>query len=288
MVPKRVQDRLTRSLVKFQQVIKNAKDRDVNESDTVSIIKDILAEVFGYDKYLEITSEFAVRGTYCDLAVKVDGKVEFLIEAKAIGLDLKDTHLRQAIDYGANIGVQWVILTNANTWQVYKIRFEQPINYDLVCSFTMLDLNPKNEEHLDMLFIVCKEGLGRDAREEFHEKIQTVNRFVLGALILTDEVVSVLRRELRKISDGVLVTGEEICSVLKGEVLKRDVIEGDEALKAHARLRKYYAKSARRARGTAEGKAPVQADEAGSAVAICQTEEPRSKETDEPGEAPQE
>ncbi|MCZ7626320.1 MAG: type I restriction enzyme HsdR N-terminal domain-containing protein [Candidatus Methylomirabilis sp.] len=170
MVPKRVQDRLVRSLAKFQQVIKIAKDRDVNESDTVSIIRDTLAEVFGYDKHLDITSEFAVRGTYCDLAIKNDGKVEYLIEAKAIGLDLKDSHLRQAIEYGANKGVQWVILTNADSWQVYKIRFEQPIAYDLVCAFNFLDLNPKNDEHLEMLFVVCKEGLAKDAREEFHEK----------------------------------------------------------------------------------------------------------------------
>lgn len=250
MVPKRVQDRLTKSVTKFQQVIKIAKDRDVNESDTVSIIKDVLAEVFGYDKYLDVTSEFAVRGTYCDLAIKIDGKVEYLIEAKAIGLDLKDGHLRQAIEYGANNGVQWVILTNANTWQVYKIRFEQPINYDLVCSFNFLDLNTKNDEHLEMLFIICREGLSRDAREEFHEKIQTVNRFILGALILTDDVVAVIRRELRKMSDGVLVTGEEICKVLKGEVLKRDVLEGDEAVKANNRIRKYYGKAARRAKST--------------------------------------
>jgi len=118
MTPKRVSDRLVRSVAKFQQVLRVAKDRDVNESDTVSIVKDMLADVFGYDKYLEITSESAVRGTFCDLAIKVDKKFEYLIEVKAIGLDLKPAHLRQAIDYGANKGVQWIILTNGMVWQV--------------------------------------------------------------------------------------------------------------------------------------------------------------------------
>ena len=113
MIPKRVSDRLVRGITKFQQVLQIAKDRDVNESDTVSIIKDLLAEVFGYDKYLDVTSEFAVRGTFCDLAIKVENKVEFMIEAKAVGLDLKEGHLRQAIEYGANKGVQWVILKTA-------------------------------------------------------------------------------------------------------------------------------------------------------------------------------
>lgn len=250
MIPKRVSDRLVRSVGKFQQVLKNAKDRDVNESDTVFIIKDILAEVFGYDKFLEVTSEFAVRGTYCDLAIKVDNKVEFLIEAKAIGIDLKEGHLRQAVDYGANKGVQWVILTNGMNWQVYKLRFERPINYDLLCSFNFDELNPKNEDHQEKLFIICKEGLVKDAREKFHEKVLTVNRFVLGALILSDEVVNSIRRELRKFSDGILVTPEEITKILTNEVIKRDVLEGEDALKAKSRVQRFYNKEARRSKCT--------------------------------------
>jgi predicted type IV restriction endonuclease len=248
-------------MTKFQQVLQIAKDRDVNEADTVSIIKDVLAEVFGYDKYLDVTSEFAVRGTFCDLAIKVENKVEFLIEAKAIGLELKDGHLRQAIEYGANNGVQWVILTNGMIWRVYKIRFEQPINYDLVCEFSFAELDPKNEEHQEKLFIVCKEGLVKDAREEFHEKILTVNRFVLGALILGDEVVGVIRRELRKISDGFLVAPEEIAMVLTNEVLKRDVLEGDEAAKAQARVRRFYGKATRRSRAVGDEKPAEQPQE---------------------------
>ncbi len=158
MIPKRVADRLARSIGKYQQVLKAAKDRDVNESNTVSIIRDMLADVFGYDKLLEVTSEYAIRGTYCDLAIEIDKKIEFLIEAKAIGLGLKDPHLRQAVDYAANKGAQWVILTNGLMWQVYKIRFEKPINWDLVSEFAFDELDPKIEEHLEKLFLVCKEG----------------------------------------------------------------------------------------------------------------------------------
>lgn len=248
MIPKRVGDRLARSISKFQQVLKLAKDRDVNESDTVSIINDMLAEVFGYDKYLEVTSEFAIRGTYCDLAIKINNKIEFLIEVKAIGLGLKESHLRQAIEYGANNGVPWVILTSGLLWQLYKIRFEKPINWDLVCEFTFDELDPKNEEHLERLFILCKEGLSKEAREDFHEKILTVNRFILGALVLSDEVVSSIRRELRKISEGVPVAREEIIQVLSNEVIKREVLDGEEAAKAQARVRRFYGKATRRTR----------------------------------------
>ena len=197
----------------------------------------MLAEVFGYDKFLELTSEFAIRGTYCDLAIKVDNKVEFLIEAKAVGLELKEGHLRQSVDYGANQGIQWVILTNGIVWRIYRIRFEQPIAYDLVCSVNFADLDSKDEEQMETLFVICKEGLVKKSRQSFYEKFQTINRFVLGALVLSEEVVNVLRRELRKFSNGVLVTPDEIAMILANEVLKRDVLEGDEATKAQVRVR---------------------------------------------------
>ena len=248
MVPKRVADRLIRAVAKFKTVLQIAKDRDVNEADTVSVIMDMLAEVFGYDKYLEVTREFAIRGTFCDLAIKMESKVEFLIEAKAIGLELKDNHLRQAIDYGANNGVSWIVLTNGLVWKAYKIRFEKPINYDLVCEFNFADMNPKDEEQLEKLFIICKEGLSKDAREEYLEKVQVVNRFVLGGILLGEEVVNVIRRELRKLSDGILVSPEEITKVLAAEVIKRDVLEGEDASKAQARIRRFYGKTARKAK----------------------------------------
>ena len=91
-IPTKVQTRLFTGIKKFQNVLKQAKIKDINESDTVTIIMDMLAEVFGYDKYSEITSEYAIKKTYCDLAIKIDGKLRFLIEVKAIGLDLKTDH----------------------------------------------------------------------------------------------------------------------------------------------------------------------------------------------------
>ena len=123
-IPKKVLERLIKEIGKYQRVLQTAKDRDVNESDTVTIITDMLAGIFGFDKYTEITSEQAIRGTYCDLAVKLDGKIKYLIEVKAIGLNLKENHLRQAVGYGANHGIPWVVLTNGIDWQIYKIKLQ--------------------------------------------------------------------------------------------------------------------------------------------------------------------
>src|SRR4051794_15821756 len=120
-VPTKVAARIAGGLKRFQPIVASAKARDVNESDTVVIVADILQEVFGYDKYSEITSEHLIRGTYCDLAVKVDGALAFLVEVKAIGLELKESFVKQAVDYAANQGIEWVVLTNAITWRAFRI-----------------------------------------------------------------------------------------------------------------------------------------------------------------------
>jgi hypothetical protein len=82
-MPKKVEERLIEGLKRFQPILTAAKARDVNEADTVVIVTDLLADVFGYDKYTEITREFAIRGTLCDLALKLDDKLELLDRAAA-------------------------------------------------------------------------------------------------------------------------------------------------------------------------------------------------------------
>jgi hypothetical protein len=84
------------------------KNRDINESDTVTIITDILEIIFGYKNIDEITSELAIKKTFCDLAIKLDGEIRLLIEVKAAGIDLKEQHIRQAVNYGSNSGLDWV------------------------------------------------------------------------------------------------------------------------------------------------------------------------------------
>lgn len=245
-ITKKTEERIKSSMAKFQKVLAIAKARDLNESDTVAIITDILAEVFGYDKYLEVTSELAIRGTYCDLAIKLGDKFQYLIECKAIGTELKESHLRQAIGYGANKGIQWLILTNGIDWQVYRLRFEQPIAWDLVARFNLETVSVKNERDLEELIVVTKEGVEKGAREEMFEKAQCVNRFVAGALILSDVVIGVLKREFKKLSDGINIGDAEIIGLLREGVLRRDLLEGEESEAAMAKVAKHFKQAAKK------------------------------------------
>ncbi len=232
----KVKDRLVSGLKRFQPIIAAAKARDVNESDTATIVKDVLAEVFGYDRYAEITSEFAIRGTFVDLAIKLDGAVQMLIEVKAIGLELKDSHTKQAVDYAANQGVEWVALTNGDNWHVYRITFGQPIGQELVFEFDFSNLNHKNANDVERLFLLTKEGWGKSVLGEYHAQMQVLNRYFIVATILTDPVLDVIRRELRRVSPDVKIETDTIQEVLMQEVFKREVVEGERAEEAKRKI----------------------------------------------------
>ncbi|MEE9443684.1 MAG: restriction endonuclease subunit R [candidate division Zixibacteria bacterium] len=245
-IPKKVAERLNKEVGRFQKILKNAKDRDINESDTVTIVVDMLANVFGFDKYSDITSECAIQGTYCDLAIKLDGDIKYLIEVKAIGLDLKENHLRQAVNYGANKGIRWVVLTNGIDWEIYWLKFEGKVDYDQVCSFNFLELNAKRKEDQSKLFILCKKGIRSDAMEQYGKRVQSVNKYMIGALILTEPVINSIRLSLKKISPSIKVTNDEIENILSSDVLKRDIKEGEIASKAKSRVKKLLKKQSKK------------------------------------------
>lgn len=267
-IPKKVIDRISSNLKKYQTVAQSHKSKDVSEADTVTLVKDTLADCFGYDKYQELTSEQQIRGTYCDLAVKIDGKIKYLIEVKAAGVSLNESHLKQAISYGANQGIEWVVLTNSIEWRLHRIKFGQPIDHEEVSAFNLIEVSPKQEEDMKKMFLLCREGISSDAMDEYHQHTQILNRFTITQVLLTEPVVGVIRRELRRLFPDVKIELEQVVDVLNNEVLKREVIESDKAKETQQKIKKLLAKQAK------------QADKKTESSQIKNTIEPENDETE--------
>lgn len=245
-LPKKVQARLITGLKQYQPIVGNLRKRDISEADTVTVVKDMMADIFGYDKYTELTSEQQIRGTFCDLAVKVEGKIHYLAEVKAAGLELNDNHLRQAVNYGAHQGIEWIILTNALEWRVYRLKFGQPIDYSEVCRICICDLSGRSADHLNLMFMLCREAISIDALAEYHRQAQILNRYVVAEILMSDDVVVPLRRTLRRLFDNIRVTDDELRQIMADGVFKRDVIDGEEPKKAKSTIKKAAAAIARK------------------------------------------
>lgn len=244
-ISKRCAERAMSGLKRLVPIIQQQKTRDVSEADTVTLVKDTLAEVFGFDKYADLTSEHAIRGTYCDLVVKIEDKSVALVEVKSAGTTLDDRHVKQAVDYAVNDGLNWVVLTNGGFWRLYQVLFRQPIDKRLLLEVDLTSMDVHADDCIDCLAPFMKEGFLKGAQDELRDKQDATSRYLLSSLIIeNDSVIAAIRRELRRIVD-VLVADDEIVKVLRSDVIKRETMEGPDADAAVRKVKKMNSRSPR-------------------------------------------
>ncbi len=241
-IPKKVVQRFSKSLKKYRPILRQALKKDVNEADTVAIVKGLLAEVFGWDPYFEVTAEVAIRGTFVDIAIVTDKHVHYLIEVKAIGQNLSENHLRQAVNYGANEGIDWVVLTNGIIWQAHKIKFGKPISSDLVFEVDLLSQSMRDEALKNSLFTLTKEGMGKEEIVAFYGQKQAMSRFNVAAAIQSEGVLKKVRVLLKKAFPELKATTSDIATVIEEEIMKREVLEGERASSAKRALSRSMSK----------------------------------------------
>jgi hypothetical protein len=236
-VSAKVGSRISTQLKKYQRVLQAAKQRDIGEADTVTIITDFLCDALGYDKYKEVSSEHAIRGTYVDRVITVDGKKRFLIEAKAIGVELKDAHVKQAVDYAANEGVSWVVLSNGAIWRLYNLKFGKPIDKTLVFEIDVLRCDCKSDDVIGCFGSLSAEGYSKDSLTELLAEKQTSSKYTVAAVLRTDRMIVALRREVRRLS-GMRLDPNYLFSLVENEIVKRELVDSDEGQAATAYVKK--------------------------------------------------
>ncbi len=230
----KTKDRIAAGLKKYKTIIKKAQSQDINESDTVTIIVDMLQDIFGYDKFNEVTSELAIKKTFCDLALKINDEVKVLIEVKSAGTTLNENHIKQAVDYGSNLGIDWVILTNGSIWKVYKIIFAKPVSNEMLYEFDLTSITIKNEAELLQLYMISKEGIAKSSKtplQDFYAKKELVNKYIISNIILSEDGLNFIRKNLKKISADSKATNDDIEGIVKSEIIKREVMD-DDAMKS--------------------------------------------------------
>jgi len=194
----------TQKLLKFTQSIKEYKKKfldkplgELDESGTRLLINHFLTEMLGYETLSEVKTEYMIKGTYADYVIQIGGKRHFLVEVKALSLNLSSNHLRQSINYGANEGIDFVLLTNGRVFELYKVLFEKPISHELIFSLDLSELATLKliADQLQYLHkdAVLKKGL--DVLWDRHSALSPKN---LSKLLFSTEVVKFLQKELKK------------------------------------------------------------------------------------------
>ncbi|MGH6873174.1 MAG: hypothetical protein ACREHE_16890 [Rhizomicrobium sp.] len=77
-----------------------------------------------------------------------------------------------------------------------------------------------------------------DSMSQMFKAKQAMSRYSIAQVILSDPVIAMVRRELRKLADGLNPDVDDIRTVVEEQVIKRELIEADEAKTAAKAVRK--------------------------------------------------
>ncbi|SEP52119.1 type I restriction enzyme HsdR N-terminal domain-containing protein, partial [Amycolatopsis saalfeldensis] len=124
-------ERARTAVRRFSRPLADLVERDANEGDTRLLVTDFLCEGLGFDKYEDLTTEYQVKGEFADYGVRIDRQMVAFIEVKRCTQKLGIRQLRQVQMYAVNEGVEWMILTNGQVWQVWHLTGGLPVAVDL-------------------------------------------------------------------------------------------------------------------------------------------------------------
>lgn len=131
-----------------------------------------------------------------------------IIEVKAMQLDLSDKHIRQAVHYGADEGIDWVLLTNGREFSLYRVIFGKPIEYKQVFYYDIRDLNVFKKSLASFEYLTRKCMLSGDL-EKFWKMNQATEPQNLCKYLYDINILKFLKRSLKK-DAGLNFSEEEI------------------------------------------------------------------------------
>jgi predicted type IV restriction endonuclease len=216
-------ERLRSGIRRFSKPLADMVARDANEGDTRLLVTDFLCEALGFDKFEDLTTEYAVKGEFADYGVRIDKQLVAFIEVKRVTTKLGAKHLRQVEMYAVNEGVEWLILTNGVEWQVYHLTGGLPVVIDLVATIDLLSAEQLPKK-VDQMYFLTRESLRRRQIDELWLARRATSPKSLARILLSEPVVTAFRKELKR-ATGHNAESAELDLLLRQSVLRPECFE---------------------------------------------------------------
>jgi hypothetical protein len=190
------QQKLLTSLRAYRKEFFDGGLKELDESGTRIMINRFLSDVLGYKQLEEIKTEYMIKGTYADYVVQVNTTRYFLVEVKALSFQLSEKHLRQTVNYGANEGIEYALLTNGRNFEFYKILFEQPISSRLIFTLDLSDAadlkNAANQlQHLH------KESVVKNFFKPLWNKCEATDPYNIAGILCSAPITSTIKKLIK-------------------------------------------------------------------------------------------
>ncbi|MFM9918167.1 hypothetical protein [Lacisediminihabitans sp. H27-G8] len=217
-------DSIRSAIRRFSKPLQDIVSRDANEGDTRLLVTDFLCEGLGYDKFDDLTTEFAVRGEFADYGVRIDKQLVAFIEVKRAAQKLNVRHLRQVETYAVKEGLEWIMLTNGQVWQGYHVyaKTGQQVATHLALEVDILGEEPIAKK-IDGLLYLHRQALKRGTIDELWKRKAATAPKSLSDVLLTDPVLDAVRKEIRRTS-GFNPDVDELAKIIRNEVVRPELL----------------------------------------------------------------
>ena len=213
----RIQD----GLKKYSRIVGQARQRGMNERDTADIVKAMLGDMLGYDPFFDVTAEISVRGI-ADYAVLIEKRLQFLLNVKSLASVPNAAHMLRMSGAATPPYAEWALLTNSDVWSCYRLGVGPDRHAEMVFRVSLLD-NSSAEEKAQLFYLACKEGMQEGALQDYWERVRILNPGRLASMILSDDVLNLIRRELQRTANY-RIDSQSLYALLSREVLRPDAL----------------------------------------------------------------
>jgi hypothetical protein len=213
-----------KDLSRFAQIFKESQETGEREANVMMYVVQFLKDVLKYDIFTEISKEYQIKDKYCDIAIKLNGRVVMLIETKQPGIKLAKHHLDQAENYAMKNGTEWAILTNGCEWQLYHFQnTDEGIDRAPVFITDLLDSLQNNpEEVVGKFLLLHRKHFLRGDLDKYWKKTNLLTPRSLLQAVFTEDVLKKVRKELirgEKVRVGIDEIERELKTMLDKGIL---------------------------------------------------------------------
>lgn len=189
--------KLTTSIKNYKSKYLQKKHLDLDESATRLMINSFLTNVLSYIELEDIKTEYTIKGTYADYVIQLAQTRHIVIEVKAVSIDLSENHIRQAVNYAANEGIDWVLLTNGRTFNLYRVIFEKPVSHKEIFCIDLLD-STQLKKAPELFQYLTKKCVSKGDLERYWKRFQTITPKSLCQYFYYEDSVKLIRRLIKK------------------------------------------------------------------------------------------
>jgi hypothetical protein len=190
----------------------------------------MLSDVLGYDKYNELRTELRKNNSLYDYVVKLtDGpnkrkkdKFDFIIEAKAAHINLKQDYINQTLSYCLTSGIDFFILTNSVKWQLFSVKHSKRSPSAHLLHEVDFATSNSIETLAEEFYLFSKAAYLSNDWKNVQQHAKATKTEDVVAVLLSDKIIKAVARELSSIS-GVKVSHEAIKDVIENQVVKSEV-----------------------------------------------------------------